>query len=108
MSFNELTIVITTFKSSKVIENCLNSIKKECKVIIVENSNDKNFKIKIEKNYSNVTCVLSGSNLGYSKGNNVGLSMVLILKEKGTSVITIDSWGYSIRLFLGEHALELI
>ena len=76
MSFNELTIVITTFKSSKVIENCLNSIKKECKVIIVENSNDKNFKIKIEKNYSNVTCVLSGSNLGYSKGNNVGLSMV--------------------------------
>tara|TARA_Y100000992_G_C21245911_1_gene483275 strand:+ start:242 stop:1075 length:834 start_codon:yes stop_codon:yes gene_type:complete len=88
MSFKELTIVITTFKSSKVIENCLNSIKKECKVIVVENSNDKNFKIYIEKNYNNVTCVLSGSNLGYSKGNNIGLSMV---KTKYALVLNPDT-----------------
>ena len=29
-----------------------------------------------EENYSNVQCTLAGSNLGYAKGNNLGLSKV--------------------------------
>ena len=35
-----------------------------------------NFKRKIESQYSNVYCVLANKNLGYGKGNNLGLSMV--------------------------------
>ena len=34
------------------------------------------FKDKIEKEFSNVNCFLSGQNLGYAKGNNFGLSKV--------------------------------
>ena len=46
MEFKELTIVIVTFKSEEKIYNCLNSISNEIPVIIIENSNNKNFKKK--------------------------------------------------------------
>ena len=53
MESKELTIVIVTFKSEKKIFNCLKSIDlKEIKIIVVENSNNENFKKKIEKKFS--------------------------------------------------------
>ena len=76
MNFENLTIVITTFHSHDKIFKCLNSINPEISVIIVENSNDQLFKDSIEKKYKNVKCILSKENLGYAKGNNVGLSYV--------------------------------
>ena len=39
-----ITIIIVTFKSQKVIEKCLLSIDSKYPVIVVENSNDENFK----------------------------------------------------------------
>ena len=77
MGNNKITIVINTFKSDDKINHCLNSIDKNFKVIVVENSANKNFKNHIEKNYSNVECILTGENLGYAKGNNLGLSKVV-------------------------------
>ena len=76
MTNNKITIVITAFKSDVKIINCLNSIDSNYKVIIIENSNDKNFKNKIEEKYKNTQCILAGENLGYAKGNNLGLSKV--------------------------------
>ena len=46
MSIKDITIVITSFKSDERIENCLNSIDRSCKVIVVENSSDNEFKKK--------------------------------------------------------------
>ena len=76
MDNNKITIVINTFNSEDKIYSCLNSIKSDFKVIIVENSNNLEFKNDLEKKYSNVSCFLTGSNLGYAKGNNLGLSKV--------------------------------
>ena len=76
MSYDKITIVINTFKSEDKIHRCLNSIDPSVKIIIVENSNNLSFKNEIEKKYSNVDCLLSGLNLGYAKGNNLGLSKV--------------------------------
>ena len=73
MSIKDITVVITSFKSKDKIRNCLNSIDSECKVINVENSNDENYKKKIESEFNNVTCILSGKNLGYAKANNIGI-----------------------------------
>ncbi len=72
----ELTIVINTFNSDEKIYKCLNSINQEFKVLIIENSDNIEFKDRIEKKYSNVNCELTGQNLGYAKGNNLGLSKV--------------------------------
>ena len=76
MSIKDITIVITSFKSNEIIRNCLNSIDKQCKTIIIENSNDLEFKKNIEKEYNNVECVLTGENFGYGKANNIGLKKV--------------------------------
>jgi N-acetylglucosaminyl-diphospho-decaprenol L-rhamnosyltransferase len=76
MGNNKITIVINTFKSEDKINQCLDSISQEFKVIVVENSKNTNFKNQIEQNYSNVECILAGDNLGYAKGNNLGLSNV--------------------------------
>ena len=45
-------------------------------MIVVENSNRNEFKNQIEQNYNNVRCVLTKENLGYAKGNNIGLKEV--------------------------------
>ena len=79
MSDNQITIVINTYKSQVKIIKCLASINKKYKVIIIENSNNKSFKDKIEDDFPNVECILSEHNLGYAKGNNLGLSKVKTL-----------------------------
>ncbi len=76
MSKTDLTIVINTFNSDEKIYSCLNTIHSDYKVLIVENSNNSKFKELIEKRYPNVSCLLTGKNLGYAKGNNLGLSKV--------------------------------
>ena len=76
MSYDKITAVINTFNSEDKIQQCLKSINPNVKVIIIENSNNLNFKNVVEKKYSNVNCFLAGQNLGYAKGNNFGLSKV--------------------------------
>ena len=76
MTSSKITVVINTFNSEDKIYQCLESIDLANKVIIVENSNNINFKKEIESKYSNVNCFLAGENLGYAKGNNLGLSKV--------------------------------
>ena len=76
ISRQTLTIVIVTFKSEKVIDNCIKSISDQIKIIIVDNSNDQNLKDSLEKRYENVECILSSSNLGMGSGNNLGLNNV--------------------------------
>ena len=74
-SKNNLTIVLVTFKSEKVIEACLNSIDQKYAVIIVENSRDASFKKNIESKFPNVKCHLTGSNIGMGSANNIGIKL---------------------------------
>ena len=73
ISRQNLTIVIVTFKSEKVIDKCINSIGQNVPIIVVENSNNQKFKHDLESKYKNLKCILSGSNLGMGAGNNVGI-----------------------------------
>jgi GT2 family glycosyltransferase len=73
MSIKDITVIITSFRSGEKIKTCLNSIDRQTKIILVENSNDSKIKNNIEKEFSNVECILTGSNLGYGKANNIGL-----------------------------------
>jgi len=88
MSIKDITIVITSFKSEKKIRNCLNSIDKQCEVINIENSNNEDYKRKIEEEFKNVKCILAGENLGYGKANNVGLKEV---KTKYALILNPDT-----------------
>ena len=76
MSIQDITVIITSFRSGTKIKNCIQSIDKQIRVILVENSNDIEFKKNIEKEFDNVECILTGSNLGYGRANNIGLKIV--------------------------------
>ena len=88
MKPKDLSIVIVTFKSESKIFNCLNSIPSDHDVIVVENSNNLNFKSDIEKKYVNVKCFLTGTNKGYAIANNIGLKNV---KTKYALVLNPDT-----------------
>jgi len=51
MNYSEITIGIVTFRSEKVIFECLDSIKKIKNIIILDNSFDKLLKKKIISKY---------------------------------------------------------
>ena len=73
MDRSDFTFVITCFRSSEIIEECLKDIPKNIKIIVVDNSADKDLKLKIEKNFKNVNYYLMPENYGYGKGNNFGI-----------------------------------
>ena len=76
LSRQNLSIVIVTFKSEAVVHDCIKSIGSDIEIIVVENSNNKKFKENLEKNYSNVSCIISMKNLGMGAGNNIGIKKV--------------------------------
>ena len=88
MSIEDITVIITSFKSNDKIINCLKSINNQCKVIVVENSNDTKIKQIIESQFNNVNCILSGANLGYGRANNLGLKNV---KTKYALILNPDA-----------------
>jgi GT2 family glycosyltransferase len=71
-----ITFVIVSFKSSHIIEQCIKSINPDIKIIIVENSDDAHIKNYLENKFLNVEVIIAKDNLGYGKGNNLGISKV--------------------------------
>ena len=71
-----ITFVIVSFRSSHIIEKCIKSINPKIKIIIVENSNDIQVKDYLENKFLNVQVIIAKKNLGYGKGNNLGISKV--------------------------------
>ena len=69
---NNLTFVIVTFNSRKVIYDCLNSLPKDFHKLIIENSSDEELKKELEQNYDKTEVVLS-KNIGMGAGNNLGI-----------------------------------
>ena len=73
ISGQNLSIVIVTLRSEKVIDRCISSINKNLPIIVVENSDNLKFKNYLENNYKNVQCILSKENLGTGAGYNIGI-----------------------------------
>ena len=71
-----ITFVIVSFKSSHIIEKCIQSINSNIKIIVVENSDNSVVKKYLENKFSNVEVIITKQNLGYGKGNNFGISKV--------------------------------
>ena len=88
MNYSDITVGIVTFKSDKVIFQCLKSIKKIKKIIIFDNSNDIKLKNKIAKIYPKIKFILSKKNLGYSKANN---KLINFSKSKYFFVLSPDA-----------------
>jgi len=72
-----ITVLILTFHTPEnIILDCLNSIDKDVKILIVENSETFVHKNKILSKFNNVEILCTGKNLGYGGGNNFGINTV--------------------------------
>jgi len=105
MLSKKTTVVTVTYKSEDVIESFLDRIKNEFKIIVVENSNNIEFKKKLEKKYKNLKCILTGSNIGWAKANNIGLKEI---NTKYSLIINPDTIINNKTIFKIENRAELI
>ncbi|KKQ74271.1 MAG: glycosyl transferase family 2 [Candidatus Woesebacteria bacterium GW2011_GWB1_38_5b] len=76
-----VSVIIVTYNSESVIENCLNSLSKSIKrpksqIILVDNgSKDETVKL-VEKLYPQTIIIKNKKNLGFAKAVNIGLKRV--------------------------------
>ncbi len=88
MNYKNITAIIVTFRSEKVIFNCLKSIRNIKKIIIFDNSFDEKLKKKVLLKFPQVNFILSSKNLGYGAGNNAALKKV---KTKYSIILNPDT-----------------
>ena len=75
--YNEkLTIILVSFHSNHIIENLINTLEKNIRIIVVENSLNNEIKTYLEKKFKNVQVIIPKENLGQGGGINLGLSLV--------------------------------
>ena len=72
LDLKNITFVIVTFKSEKIIYECINSLPKESHKIVIENS--KNIKLgqELEAKYDNIEVIIN-ENIGMGASNNIGI-----------------------------------
>ena len=75
ISGQNLSIVIVTLKSEKIIHECIKTIDHNIPIIVVENSNNYKFKEDLEFKYKNLKCVVTEKNLGMGTANNIGIKL---------------------------------
>ena len=88
MDYKDITVGIVTYKSKKVLFKCLKSIKKIKKIIIFDNSNDKDLKREVKFFNPKIKFVLSKKNLGYGNGNN---KIINVCKTRYLFVLNPDT-----------------
>ncbi len=74
----KLAVIVLNYNTKDLVENCLNSIlrkkwKTELEVWVVDNASTDGSAEMVEKKFPQVKLIKSGTNTGFSKGNNLGL-----------------------------------
>ncbi len=72
LNLKEITFIIVSYKAKKVIYNCINSLPKFSKIIVIDNSSDQYLKSDLESKYDNIEVILNDNN-GMGEANNIGL-----------------------------------
>ena len=74
IGLDQITFVITTFKSEKIIFDCINELPNVSPKIIIDNSRNNILKNDLENKFENLECFVMSENIGYGKANNIGIS----------------------------------
>tara|TARA_B110000503_G_scaffold45950_1_gene75072 strand:- start:2902 stop:3753 length:852 start_codon:yes stop_codon:yes gene_type:complete len=88
MPNKELTIVMVSFYSEKMIERAISKLPKNYQIIITDNARTKLLKKNIEKKFFNARVVIPSSNLGNGDGINFALKKI---KTKYALYLDVDT-----------------
>ena len=69
----DITIIIVTFKSDKIIRKCLDNLDQNIKKILVENSDNYNLTSSLKNEYKNLVCINIGYDAGFGFALNRGI-----------------------------------
>ena len=72
LNLEDITFIIVTYKSESFIHECINTLPKVSKKIIIENSGNIGLQKELKRKYDNIEVILS-NNVGMGAGNNIGL-----------------------------------
>ena len=72
---NEITLILISYKSEKIIYNFIKKIPSKIKTIIVENSQNHELKKSIEQNYKNISVYIKENN-GVSSALNFAVEKI--------------------------------
>ena len=70
-----ITVVLPAYKSRKLLLSHIKDLSKKIKIIIIDNSNNRELKIEFEKRFKNVQVYLK-ANIGYGRAINYGSKYV--------------------------------
>ena len=72
LNLKNITFIIVTFKSEKIIYQCINSLPKDSYKIVIENSKNIKLKQELETKYDNIEVIIN-ENTGMGASNNIGI-----------------------------------
>ena len=87
----DVSIIIVNYKTPVLLKNCITSIFDKTEgvnfeIIVVDNNSNDGSETLINDNFPSVTYLQSGSNLGFGKANNRGISIA-----KGRNIFFLNS-----------------
>ncbi len=75
MKLEDITFLIVTYKSEKIIRKCLSDLPEVSKKIIIENSGNVKLKEELLREFKNLKVMVMDENLGYGRANNIGIKI---------------------------------
>jgi len=72
LNLENITFIIVTFKSEKIVHECIDSLPKNSHKIVIENSKNIKLKEELEVKYDNIEVIMN-ENIGMGASNNIGI-----------------------------------
>ena len=74
----DLGIVVVSWNTCELLRRCLETVlasegEYSCRIVVVDNASDDGSAAMVEQGFPQVELIANGENLGYPRGNNVGL-----------------------------------
>jgi GT2 family glycosyltransferase len=87
----DVSIIIVTYNTEQITYECIESVlasvtKYKYEVIVIDNNSSDNTVERLNKNFSSICVISSPINLGFSKGNNIGID-----KSTGKYILLLNS-----------------
>jgi len=76
---SNLTIILVTFCSEKIIKQTLKTLSNfGCSVIVVDNASQDNTVNIIKNDFPNINLIVLSHNIGYGRANNIALNQITL------------------------------